>query len=252
MPELLQISIAHLPQFGIACLVAFLASILGGVSGFGTGLILPAFLAPLVGVQNVIPVMAVAMLLTNGSRAIVFWREIHWSHVRRILSLGFPACVGGAYGYTLLNANWVAALLGLFLLVGVPLRRILRKSSLQFSPSAELLAGGGFGFVNGGMSGTGILLISILMSAGLAGEILIATDAAVSLIMGATKVVLFGGFSALSLELAGVGLLVGLCTVPGAFVARWLLKYVPAGIHAWIMELIVVIGAISLLKPVLW
>ncbi|MBS1228876.1 MAG: hypothetical protein H6R17_2153 [Proteobacteria bacterium] len=252
MAELLQIQIAHLPQFGIACLVAFLASILGGVSGFGTGLILPAFLAPLVGVENVIPVMAVAMLFTNGSRVLVFWRDIHWTHVRRILIVGFPACVAGAYCYTLLNANWVAALLGFFLLACVPLRRILRKSVFQFSTSVEILAGGGFGFVNGGMSGTGILLISILMSAGLSGEILIATDAVTSLIMGATKVVLFGGFSALTLELACVGLLVGFCTAPGALVARWLLKYVPAGIHAWIMELIVVIGAISLLRHSLW
>ncbi|MEI7429042.1 MAG: sulfite exporter TauE/SafE family protein [Betaproteobacteria bacterium] len=241
-----------LPLFGMACLAAFLASILGGVSGFGTGLVLPAFLAPLVGVEHVIPVMAVAMLFTNGSRVVVFWRDIHWLHVRRIIALGFPSCVAGAYGYTLLNANWVAVLLGIFLLVCVPLRRILRRSAVQSSASVEVIAGGGFGLVNGGMSGTGILLISILMSAGLSGEILIATDAVISLLMGVTKVVLFGGLSALTLELASIGLLIGFCTTPGAFVARWLLKYIPAGIHAWIMELIVVIGAVSLLKPVLW
>lgn len=234
----------------MACLVAFLASILGGVSGFGTGLVLPAFLAPLVGVENVIPVMAVAMLFNNGSRVLVFWRNIHWAHARRILVLGFPACVAGAYSYTLLSANWIAALLGIFLLVCVPLRRILRKPVFQLSRSVEVVAGGCFGFVNGGMSGTGILLISILMSAGLSGEILIATDAVTSLIMGATKVVMFGGFSALTLELAFVGLLVGFCTAPGAFIARWLLKYIPAGIHAWVMELIVVIGALSLLRHI--
>ena len=250
MAEFIQIIAAHWPQLAMACLAAFLASILGGISGFGTGLVLPAFLAPLVGVERVIPVMAVAMLFTNGSRAFAFWRDVDWAHVRRILVLGLPACVAGAYSYTLLSADWIATLLGVFLLVCIPLRRLLRKSVCHLSTRLEVLAGAGFGFVNGGMSGTGILLISILMSAGLSAEILIATDAVCSLLMGVTKVLLFGGLAALNVEFALVGLLVGLCTTPGAFVARRLLAYIPAGIHAWIMELIVVIGAVSLLWPV--
>jgi len=68
-------------QLALACVVALAASTLGGLSGFGTGLVLPVFLVPLVGVANVIPVMAVAMLLNNGSRVIAFWREIQWTHV---------------------------------------------------------------------------------------------------------------------------------------------------------------------------
>jgi len=121
-------------QLALACLVAFAASILGGLSGFGTGLVLPVFLVPLVGVTNVIPAMAVAMLLNNGSRVVAFRREIAWDHVRRLLWLGLPACVAGAYGYTLLSANWVAALLGAFLLVSIPLRRLLKHAQLRFSP----------------------------------------------------------------------------------------------------------------------
>ena len=65
--------------------------------------------------------------------------------------------------------------------------------------------------------------------------------------MGAAKVVLFGRLSALDLELAVLGLLVGLFTAPGAFLARALLRRIPAGVHAWFMELIVVVGALALL-----
>ncbi len=237
-------------QLALACVVALISSVLGGLSGFGTGLVLPAFLAPLVGIANVVPVLAVAMLFNNGSRVVAFWSDIRWDHVRRILFLGLPACVAGAYSYTLLSASWVAGLLGTFLLISVPLRRLLRAKKFHFSSNAQAFAGGCFGFVNGGMSGTGILLISILMSAGLGSEVLIATDAVISLLMGMTKVGLFGSLSALSIELTVVGLLVGFCTAPGAFVARWLLKYIPAGIHAWIMEIFVVIGAVSLLANI--
>src|SRR5512138_47119 len=42
----------------------------GGIGGFGTGIILTAGLAPLIGVKNVIPVMAVASAIINCGR---FW-----------------------------------------------------------------------------------------------------------------------------------------------------------------------------------
>ena len=167
--------------------MALAASTLGGLSGFGTGLVLPVFLAPLVGIANVIPVMAVAMLLNNASRVVAFWRDVQWRHVRRMLALGLPACAAGAYCYTLLSSQWIAALLGIFLLLSIPLRRLLRRAQLQFSPSAELGAGAFFGFINGGMTGAGVILISILMSVGVAGSALVATDAVVSVIMGLAR-----------------------------------------------------------------
>jgi len=245
--EALQALAASPSQFLLACFVAFGASILGGLSGYGTGLVLPIFLVPLVGVTNVIPVMAVAMLLNNGSRVVAFWREVQWIHVRRMLTLGLPVCATGAYSYTLLSSKWVAILLGTFLLASVPVRRFLHHAQFRFSAGMELGAGAFFGFINGGMAGTGVILISILMSAGVAGGALVATDAVISVVMGLAKVALFGSLAALKLELALLGLLVGLCTVPGAFVARTLLERIPAGIHAWFMELVVIAGAVALL-----
>ena len=82
-------------QLALACIVALAASTLGGLSGFGTGLVLPVFLVPLVGIVNVIPVMAVAMLLNNASRVVAFWHDIQWAHARRMLALGLPACMAG-------------------------------------------------------------------------------------------------------------------------------------------------------------
>ncbi len=252
MSALLQPFIENPSQLALACLVAFSASILGGLSGFGTGLALPVFLVPIVGVKSVIPVMAVAMLFNNGSRVVAFWREIQWSHVRLMLTLGLPACIIGAYSYTLLSAEWVALLLGAFLLLSIPLRRYLNHAKFQFSPGAELGAGAFFGFINGGMAGTGVLLISILMAGGVQGAALVATDAVISVVLGMAKVVLFGSLTALTLQLALVGLLVGLCTVPGAFVARALLKHISGGTHAWLMELLVLAGAVSLLWRARW
>jgi len=166
---------------------------------------------------------------------------------QRMLALGLPACAAGAYCYTLLSSQWIAALLGIFLLLSIPLRRVLRRAQFQFSRGAELGAGAFFGFIDGGMTGTGVILISILMSVGVAASALIASDAVVSVIMGVAKVALFGRLAALNLELALTGLLVGVFTAPGAFLARAILRRIPAGVHAWIMEAVVVAGAIGLL-----
>ena len=234
-------------QFLLIGAVAFAASILGGLAGYGTGLVLPIFLAPAVGVANVVPVMAVAMILNNGSRVAAFWRDIQWPHVRRILLFGLPACVAGAYGYTLLEARAVALLLGLFFIAVVPLRRWLARAGWQLGARGVAVAGAGFGFVNGAMTGAGLLLISTLMAAGVQGAALIATDAIVSVIMGLAKVALFGGFARLDLQLGVAGLLIGLCTAPGAFVARWLLARIPLKVHTAMMEIVVLAGGAGFL-----
>jgi hypothetical protein len=65
--------------------------------------------------------------------------------------------------------------------------------------------------------------------------------------MGLFKVAVFGGFARLDTDLVVAGLLIGLCTTPGAFVARRLLDLIPARIHALVMEVVVVVGGIGFL-----
>jgi uncharacterized membrane protein YfcA len=242
--------LAHAPlllQWLGVGIVAFAAAVLGGLAGYGTGLILPIALAPVIGVANIIPVMAVAMMINNASRALAFRHDIRWPHVRRMLLLGLPACLVGAWGYTRLDARWVALLLGVFLLASIPLRRLLQRARMQLGERGEVAAGGAFGFIEGGMTGTGVILISILMAAGVQGPALIATDAVVSTIMSLAKVLLFGGVARLDAALAVTGALVGLCTAPGAFVARAILRHVPQRLHLYLMEAVVVFGGLAFL-----
>jgi len=234
-------------QFVLIGGVAFAAAVLGGLAGYGTGIIVPIFLAPVVGMVNVVPVMAVGMLIANASRATAFWRDIQWPHAKRILAAGLPACVAGAYGYTLLDAQWVALLLGAFFVVSVPLRRFLARAGWRLGARGVTVAGGGFGFVNGAMTGVGLLLISTLMAAGVEGAALIGTDAIISVVMEVAKIALFGGAARLDAELALAGLLIGACTAPGGFVARWLLARIPIRVHTAFMEVVVLAGGASFL-----
>jgi uncharacterized membrane protein YfcA len=191
--------------------------------------------------------MAVGMIFANASRAIAFWRDIHWPYARRVLFAGLPACVVGAYGYTLLEARWIALLLGVFFIASVPLRRALARAGWRLGARGVTLAGAGFGLVNGGMTGVGMFLISLLMAAGLQGAAVIGTDAIVSVIMGAAKIALFGSVARLNVELALAGVLVGLCTVPGGFIARRLLERIPMKVHTAVMDVVVLGGGAAFL-----
>jgi len=65
--------------------------------------------------------------------------------------------------------------------------------------------------------------------------------------MGFAKVALFGGVARLDAQLAAAGLLIGLCTAPGAFVARWLMARIPLRVHTLLMEAVVLIGGAGFL-----
>jgi uncharacterized membrane protein YfcA len=247
MDELNLLTQAPLLQWLGVGVVAFLAAVLGGLAGYGTGLVLPIALAPVIGVAPIVPVMAVAMMINNASRVLAFRREIQWPHVRRMWWLGLPACLLGAWGYTRLDARWIALLLGLFLLASIPLRRGLQRLNMRLGAGGEVVAGGVFGVIEGGMTGTGVILISMLMAAGVQGAALIATDAVISTVMSLAKVLLFGGASRLDASLAVTGVLVGLCTAPGAFVARAILTRMPQRLHLRIMEAVVVCGGLGFL-----
>lgn len=247
MDSAFQLADVSAAQFVLIGGVAFAAAVLGGLAGYGTGIIVPIFLAPVVGMVNVVPVMAVGMLIANASRAIAFWRDIHWPHARRILLAGLPACVAGAWGYTLLDAQWVALLLGTFFVASVPLRRMLARAGWRLEARGVTVAGAGFGFVNGAMTGVGLLLISTLMAAGVEGAALIGTDAIISVVMEVAKIALFGGAARLNAELALAGLLIGACTAPGGFVARWMLARIPIRVHTAFMEVVVLAGGASFL-----
>ncbi|MDH4174954.1 MAG: sulfite exporter TauE/SafE family protein, partial [Betaproteobacteria bacterium] len=123
----------------------------------------------------------------------------------------------------------------------------LARAGWRLDARGVTVAGAGFGFINGSMTGVGLLLISMLMAAGLQGAALIATDAIVSVIMGAAKIVLFGSVARLDVDLALAGVLIGLATMPGAFIARRLLALVPLQVHTAFMDVIVMAGGASFL-----
>ena len=53
--------------------MALIASVVGGVAGYGTGALMPLVLVPIVGAEPVVPILSLSALFTNTSRVAAFW-----------------------------------------------------------------------------------------------------------------------------------------------------------------------------------
>jgi uncharacterized membrane protein YfcA len=240
LPEIL----AHLSvaQLVLVAGAALFASVIGGVAGYGTGLLLPLVLVPIIGPEPVVPVMAIASLLINMSRVTAFRAAIDWRPTLIVLATAVPACVVGAWFYTRLSMSGTQLVIGAFLIASVPLRRFLQGRGFKLSHAGLAAGGAGFGAITGTAPGTGVILISMLMAAGMSGPAVIATDAAISVVVHFVQAAVFGVAGAIDLQVVAVAALIGLCSIPGAFLARAIIGRLPMRLHAWILELVVLLG----------
>ena len=99
-----------------------------------------------------------------------------------------------------------------------------------------------WGPLAGGTVGAGILLLSLLMAAGLEGAAVVATDAAISIGIGLTKLATFGLAGAVTAQVVAVALLIGGVAFPGAFLAKALVDRMPVHLHTALLDAIVIGG----------
>jgi uncharacterized membrane protein YfcA len=226
--------------------VAFLANIIGGIAGYGTGALLPLILVPLIGAAPVVPIIAISAMFTNTSRVIAFRIHADWRRALIALVAAIPTCIVGAWGYTLLTGKGAAIVIGGMLMLSVPLRRVLKQRGVRFSDAGFAAGAFGYGVLVGGTAGSGVIMLSLLMAAGLQGSAVVATDAVISIVITGVKIVVFGLAGVLTAQVVAFAILVGLCALPGPFLARALLKRMPVHFHTAILDAVVLFGGAAL------
>lgn len=227
--------------------IAFVAAVVSGMSGMGGGLIVSIFVAPLVGVEALVPTVGLAMLIAHVARVWVYRRDVIWREAGLVVAVAVPAAVVGSTFYASLTSSAIGAVLGLFLMASVPARRYLQRRSFRLGAPGLMACSAGYGFISGTTLGGGLLIIPVLMSAGLLGMHLIATDAAIGLFVLIAKTMTYGQFSLLDLRLTLFGLLIGACMIPGTYVAGWLVRRTGLRIHTLLMEAIILVAGASFL-----
>lgn len=207
---------------------------------------MPLVLVPIVGAEPVVPIIAISATLTNLSRSLAFRGSIDWRRAKLVALAAIPTCILGAWGYTLLSGSGAMLLIGAMLIVAVVLRRLVGHYEFRIRDRGLAFGACGWGFVVGGSNGAGVIIISLLMAAGLTGAAVIATDAALSVAIGLVRLAVFGAAGVATAKVIAVAILIGVVTLPGAFLARIIVERLPIHVHTAMLDAVVVIGGIAM------
>src|SRR5262249_47067694 len=199
---------------------AVFTSLVGGVTGYGTGALMPLVLVPIVGPEPVVPIIAISATFTNLSRSLAFRSSIDWQRAKLVVLAAIPTCILGAWGYTLLSGPGAMLLIGAMLVVVVILRRLVSRYDFKVRDRGLAVGACGWGFVVGGSNGAGVIIISLLMAAGLTGAAVIATDAALSVAIGLVRLAVFGVAGVATAKVMACRQVISPAALSGAFFGR--------------------------------
>lgn len=228
-------------------LTALAAQTIGGLAGYGTGLLMPLVLVPLIGAEPVVPIIAISSIFSNFSRFLAFIRHADRRRAWIVVAAAAVTTTLGAYGYTRLTGAGAAMVIGSMLILSVPLRRLAKRRDLRIGDGGLALGAVGYGVVVGGTSGSGVILLSLLMAAGLEGAAVIATDAVISLATGLIKIAVFGQAGVVTAQVLAFALLIGAVALPGAFLAKAFVERMPVHIHTAILDVVVIAGGLMMI-----
>jgi uncharacterized membrane protein YfcA len=231
--------------------MALVASVVGGMAGYGTGALMPLVLVPLIGAEPVVPIIAISAIFSNLSRATAYRR---YADRRRALIVILASAITtalGAYGYTMLTTAGASMVIGTMLILSVPLRRFASRRELRIGETGLGFSAVAYGVVVGGTAGSGVILLSLLMASGLEGAAVIATDAVISLSTGIIKISVFGLAGVVTTQVIAFAVLIGAVALPGAFFARSFVERMPVHIHTAILDAAVIIGGVVMMSAAL-
>ena len=240
-----------LVQLLLVAAMALFASLIGGLAGYGSGALMPLVLVPMIGAEPVVPIIAISSIFTNFSR---FTAYIRYADRRRALIVMGSAALTtalGAYGYTRLTGKGAAVVIGTMLMLSVPLRRKAKRHDVRIGDTGLAAGSVGYGVLVGGTSGSGVILLSLLMAVGLEGAAVIATDAVVSLGTSVIKISVFGMAGVVTAQVIAFAVLIGIVALPGAFLARAFVERMPVHIHTAILDVAVIVGGVVMISSAL-
>ena len=227
--------------------LALAAGTLGGLIGFGSSIILMPALVLAVGPREAVPIIAIAGLMANLSRVIVWWRAVEWRVAAAFSVTAIPMSALGARTLVALDAQKIQLALGIFFLAMIPARRWLLAAGFRIGLPGMALVGVVIGFLSGVVTTVGPINTPFFLAYGLVKGPFISTEALASAMMGLTKAGVFRTFGALPTETLLVGLLVGGAVTVGSWASKQLMSKIETSSFQLLMDGVLLVAALILL-----
>lgn len=229
---------------------ALVGSIIGGVAGFGAGVVLLPVAAWTLGIHLAVPVLTITMLLGNVSR--LWWSrgETDRRVVVRFLVGAIPATAIGTGFFVAASSEALGRIIGGFLLASVPLRRVLSAGHWRVRLVHFPLIGACFGLLASTVVAIGAALTPFYLAFGLRRGAYIATEAVCAFSMHVTRGAVLARYRLLTWRVVVIGVVLGLVMFAGSWIGRRLLDRMSDRVFLALIEaLLIVMGLQFLLFP---
>jgi len=232
--------------------LGIVAGTLSGIVGFGASILLLPVLTLTFGAQESVPIMAIAALLANLSRVMVWWREVDWRANAYYCVTAVPAAALGARTLLLLDPRLVEGILGGFFIAVIPVRRWLLHRGMRIGVVHLAIVGAVIGYLTGIVASTGPVNTPFFLAYGLSKGAFLGTEALGSVAIGLTKAIVFRTFDALPLETIGRGLLVGSALMVGSRLAKGFVLALDPDRFRLLMDLLLAGAGLILIAGAVW
>jgi uncharacterized protein len=204
----------------LVLIVGLAAGTLSGVVGTGSSMMLMPILVICFGPQQAVPIMAIGAVMGNLGRVCAWRSEIDWRAFGAYCSTAAPGAALGVHTLLALPPHVVDIALGAFFIGMIPARRWIARRAVKISLWHLAMIGGPVGFLTGIVVSTGPITVPVFTSYGLTRGAFLATEAAGSLAVYASKIAAFREFGALPFSVWSKGLITGSALMAGSFFAR--------------------------------
>ncbi len=223
---------------------AWLASTISGIAGFGGSLIILPVFSHLIGVKKAIPVLTIAWMMGNLSRAAFGYQEIQWKPVLYFCLGAVPAAIVGSMVFVELPAKLVMKAIGVFLVLILALRHSPVKWSIP--ERSFVWCGIVVGFLSSIFGSAGSLGAVAFLSLNLSPTAYVASEAVTAVAMHLTKTAVYGRYDLLTGIDVWQAIGLGLAMVAGSWTSRQWLKKMSGKWFMRFVDILLVAAALSL------
>ena len=226
---------------GLILFCAFLSSLLHGATGMAGGIVMTAVLAHLLDAKQAVPIVTTAMLFSHSARCWLFKAHTDYSLVKWVLGFSIPTIALGAWLFSFMDAQLIAAVMAAFLGLSFPLKMYTEYRQIKTSRGVLAAASLLWGVLAGNVIGPGFVLAPFLLGTGIDRMRYVATLAHIVLVMNVIKLLVFSSTSVVDSQLLALGIVVGISMIPGNWIGRNYLRSISDLRHRHLIDVMTVI-----------
>jgi uncharacterized protein len=226
---------------------AFVAAVVGSVTGGGVTVILLPVLVLYVGIQEGVPIVTLALIVASVSRVVVYRRNVDLSVVG-LFSLGaLPTTVLGTLWFTAAPPAVLTRLFGAVLIGAVLWRRLQPHPPENFRRAWFVPLGAAYGLLAGVSTAMASMPAPFFLAHGLRKEAYVGTMGLSVFLGQVVKLAIFGHANFLTGPVLQTGLVLGPFVIGGTVLGKRILSRVSESAFVTVIEVFMIASGVMFL-----